>query len=164
MFGTLGTLGWSDNSDHQPAEPYSRSGAVRDWLVYTALVGNNMPLTANMRASQEDAFARVFEGVRRGAITLDYSPAEDAVVDIPPINHPHYMQAMLYWCVRLDCTISVLSEAYAQLGRAAPVQHLRMTTRRVRIEEEKTRKIDNGWQRTQGHSNGPAATLPMSRP
>ncbi|RYX91124.1 MAG: hypothetical protein EOO28_27040 [Comamonadaceae bacterium] len=166
MFSSVSAFGWNDGADSAP-EHYSRSQYVRDWLVYTALAGNNMPLTAHLRASQSGAFERVCNGVRRGTITLDYAPANDAIVEMPPINHPHHMQAMLYWCVRIDCSMSVLSEAYAQLGRSASLDQIRQVSKRVRQEEERERarkQSDKGWMRTQGHSNGAAATMPMFRP
>lgn len=163
MFSSVSAFARLDDPDSAPPENYSKSQAVRAWLVYTALASNNLPMRPDLRASQKYAFRRVFEGLRRGLITLDFAPADEAVVEIPPINHPHYMQAMLYWCVRLDCNLSVLSEAYAQLGRAAPFEQMRVAAKRVQGEEKRARKVNKGWLRTEGHSSGPAATMPMFR-
>ena len=157
MFIPKGSSIWNDGSK-PTSEPYSRSQDVRDWLVHTALAANNIPLTPALRASHATAFKRVCESVRQGRVKLDYEPLHDEVVDIPPINHAHHMQAMLYWCVRLDCTLALLSEAYAQLGRGVALSQVAATVKRLDDEESPAVK---GWLRTLGRSISPAATIPM---
>ncbi|MDO9402578.1 MAG: hypothetical protein Q7T87_00945 [Polaromonas sp.] len=157
MFIAPGSASWKD-SGKPAAEAYSKSQDVRDWLVHTALAGNNIPLTPDLHASHAAAFRRAREGVRKGLIELDYAPADEQVVDVPPINHPHHMQAMLYWCVRLDCTLELMSEAYAQLGRGMAFDQVAVTVRRLEAEESKNQR---GWLRTRGRTISPAATMPM---
>ncbi|MDO9405564.1 MAG: hypothetical protein Q7T87_16140 [Polaromonas sp.] len=150
---------WSDSSanDLLRKERFSSSQAVREWLVYQALASGNKPLPPSLRVMGPGAFERVCMLLRKGLLELDYKPDHLQIVHVPPINDPLYMQAMLYWSVRLKCTLPLLAEGYAQLGKYASFDQVQLKVRELQEEEKASKR----WMRTDGHTHGAAATLPM---
>lgn len=115
---------------------YSRSEAVRDLLAMAELAKNDAAMGTEERMAMRDAFGKVMDGLRSGRLTLDYQPAADGTtIDIPAVSHEHYMQALLYWCSRLKCTIPRLVDAYARLGARPTVEAMWAMVRRIEQED-----------------------------
>jgi hypothetical protein len=115
--------------------PYTRSEAVRQLLTLVALTNDNAKAHPDMHVAMRGAFDNVMEGLRTGHLVLDYLPGAGAKVEIPPVSDPHYMQALLYWCSRLQCTLPRLVEAYARLGSQPSVEAMWATLRRIEQED-----------------------------
>lgn len=115
---------------------YTRSEAVRDLLALDQLEKSNASIGTDERMAMRDAFSKVMDGLRSGQLTLDYQPPEDGrTVDVPAASHEHYMQALLYWCSRLKCTIPRLVDAYSRLGARPTVEAMWAMVRRIEQED-----------------------------
>ena len=114
---------------------FSESDSVKEWQLMLAASASATPGNTPTPRQIADAFDRVAYGVRHGLISIDYVPADAVSMDIPHVGHPHYMQAMVYWCVRLDCTLTVLCEAHARLGRSPSITNAQSAVQRVAHEE-----------------------------
>ena len=105
------------------ARHYTNSDSVRQWLVLRALSGDAEGQKAASQQALDMAFDRMAYGFKHELIELDYSPADGVTLDIPNIDDPTYLQAMVFWSVRMNCTLSTLSEAHALLGSHPSVKN-----------------------------------------
>ena len=136
---------------------YANSELVRDWLVMAALASSGVPMSAGLHNDFALAFNRLVCGLQQGLVQLDYAPIDRTTLDIPPADHPHYMQALLYWSSRLECTPSVLVEAHARLGKSPTARNARLATRRI----EKEDRLVGTWLGDAQNPHGTAHTMPM---
>lgn len=120
---------------HGRATAYRHSEDVRHFLVLLALRTGTRDLSQELRAALPVALGRVIAGLQSGHILIDYSPQYADRVDIPTMNHAHYMQALLYWTARLDCSMERLAEAHARLGKAPKVAHVQHMIEQIENEE-----------------------------
>lgn len=81
---------------------YSKSELVREFLVLHAFSGSRLSQVDRLEHAVAIAFDKVCRGIKQGLIELDYVPCESDRMNIPAIEHPHHMQALLYWCAQLD--------------------------------------------------------------
>ncbi len=100
-------------------ESFVTSQLVRDFLVFKALMSTTVDLPPALAADHDAAFAKVCEGIRTGAIVLDYAPEASGCVDMPPVSDPTYIQALLYWCAQMRCPMPRMAEAHARVGQFA---------------------------------------------
>ncbi|MES2279771.1 MAG: hypothetical protein V4573_04090 [Pseudomonadota bacterium] len=122
-----------------PALAYGASEAVREWLVLLALSGSPLEKPAELERATAMAFANVCHDVRQGLVLMDYQPFDPKTLDIPPIDHPEHMQALLYWSCTLGCTLSGLAEAHAQLGSHPRLDDVRAAMLRMSHEDAQGR-------------------------
>ncbi|MFC6282950.1 MULTISPECIES: hypothetical protein [Polaromonas] len=104
---------------------YSKSELVREFLVLHAFSGSRLSQVDRLEHAVAIAFDKVCRGIKQGLIELDYVPCESDRMNIPAIEHPHHMQALLYWCAQLGCTLHVLVDAYSTLGSTPSVESIR---------------------------------------
>ncbi|RYX92053.1 MAG: hypothetical protein EOO28_23580 [Comamonadaceae bacterium] len=121
-------------SGHAGAEPFTTSEQVREYLVLKAL-DSASAIPADLSRAHDAAFAAVCDGIRAGKIIIDYQPEASGCVDMPAVDHPHYMQAVLYWCAELGCMPGKLVEAHARLGQFASRGLLVDMLGRIEVEE-----------------------------
>lgn len=133
---------WSNSGDKKPPptpgpqpEHFRRSEVVRDALVLLALAGSNVALPNDLKQALPLALEKVSLGVKSGMICLDYVPSAARVVDIPVVSHPLYMQALIFWAARLDCTLERLVEAHARLGASPSVVNVSMVLAQIERED-----------------------------
>jgi hypothetical protein len=67
----------------------------------------------------DDVAYRVLDGVRRGTIALDYAPARQGLITIPPKGNPLHVQALVYWSVALGRPMYRVLEAARRCGDGA---------------------------------------------
>ena len=113
---------------------YAASETVRELLVLLALSGSPLEKPAELERATAIAFGNVCHDIGHGLILMDYQPFDPQTLDIPPIDHPHHMQALLYWSCELGCTLSGLAEAHAQLGSHPRVAAVRAAMQRMDLE------------------------------
>lgn len=152
----LTTIAFNSEPESE-SRKYANSDLVRDWLVMSALAGSGVPMNTDLDNAFGLAFNRLVEGLQTGLVQLDYAPIDRETLDIPPADHPHYMQALLYWSSRLECTTSVLVEAHARLGRSPTAENAGIATRRIEKEE----RLLGTWQGNAHGPHGTAETMPM---
>ncbi len=121
------------------AQAYGASEAVRELLVLLALSNSPLEKPAELEQATAMAFTNVCHDMKHGLVLLDYQPLDPQTLDIPPIAHPQHMQALLYWSCQLDCTLSGLAEAHAQLGSHPRVAAVRAAMQRMGSEALKGR-------------------------
>lgn len=121
-------------ADGRETVPYARSEAVRELLVLLALSSSKVDMPKELGQAVAIAFGNVCHDLRHGLLALDYHPLDMGVMDIPSIDHPHYMQALLYWSNRADCTLDTLVDAHARLGSAPGVDSLLAAVKRISRE------------------------------
>lgn len=119
---------------------YSKSEPVLTWLVLSEVSNIPSELPEALQHVLESAFHRVARELREGRIELDYTPPSDFMLDIPAAQDPQYMQALLYWSTKFDCTPGVLVEAHARLGRLASVAHAFLTIAGIKEEDQRSDK------------------------
>ena len=100
-----------------------------------SLASSNVAMPADLQRALPLALEKVSQGVRSGMICLDYIPADARVVDIPVVSHPHYMQALMFWASRLDCTLERLVEAHARLGASPSIVNVSMVLAQIERED-----------------------------
>lgn len=110
-----------DDIDRDAMTPYRESDIALTWLVLFEISKMTVELPESFQHVLDTAFDRTSEALREGHIALDYAPHSPQVFEMPEPRHPLYMQALLYWATKFDCGPAVLVDAYARLGRAAPV-------------------------------------------
>ncbi len=128
-------LNLASAADKRVAVPYGSSDDVRELLALLAVPVNGMELADELQRARDAAFSNVIAKIGQGLIELDYQPFEKGTVDIPAIDHPHYMQALLYWSTLLHCTPAQLVDVYARLGSLASAESVFGLLRRIREEE-----------------------------
>jgi hypothetical protein len=121
------------------AQAYGASEAVRELLVLLALSNSQLEKPAELEQATAMAFGNVCHDMKHGLVLLDYQPLDPQTLDIPPTDHPQHMQALLYWSCQLDCTLSGLAEAHAQLGSHPRVSAVRAVMQRMVSEASKVR-------------------------
>lgn len=133
---------WSHSGDKKSLpvtgpepEHFRNSASVREALVLLALASSNVAMPADLQRALPLALEKVSQGVRSGMICLDYIPADARVVDIPVVSHPHYMQALMFWASRLDCTLERLVEAHARLGASPSIVNVSMVLAQIERED-----------------------------
>lgn len=141
-----------DQSFPAPVESqaYGASESVRELLVLLALSGSPLEKPAELERATAMAFANVCHDLWHGLILMDYQPFDPQTLDIPPIDHPHHMQALLYWSCELGCTLSGLAEAHAQLGSHPRVDAVRAAIKRMGTEASQGRTQAASTQRPAG--------------
>ncbi len=117
-----------------PALAYGASEAVREWLVLLALSGSPLDRPDELERATSIAFANVCHDLSCGLVVMDYRPFDLQILNIPPIDHVHHMQELLYWSCELGCTLSRLAEAHAQLGSHPRVSAVRAAIGRMGSE------------------------------
>ncbi|MEO6017712.1 MAG: hypothetical protein ABIP46_10675 [Polaromonas sp.] len=126
----------NDNGSRQHvAVPYYSSEDIHQLLALLELPADGSPSGEELQQARDAAFSHVIALVRKGLIELDFQPFEHGTVDIPGIDHPHYMQALLYWSALLDCTPTQLVDAYARLGSMASAESVFGLLKSIRKEE-----------------------------
>jgi hypothetical protein len=139
-------------------QKYVNSDAVRQWLVLMALSGkNNSPMTEDLSMGEALAFNNVCAGVQSGQIELDYAPANGQTLDIPRMDHPLYMQALLYWSTQLRCTVQVLAETHATLGSLPSLEQACTAVRQI----EREAVITRSWRNSSKRRRSGGETIPM---
>lgn len=139
------------------ARHFSNSDAVRQWLVLRALAEDSEGRKAGTPAALCEAYDRMAYGFRHDLIAIDYTPADDITLDIPNIDDPTYLQALVYWSVRMNCTLATLSEAHALLGANPSVDNASKAVARL---EHEASCLDN-WLGTLQMADPSPATVPM---
>ncbi|MDO9405582.1 MAG: hypothetical protein Q7T87_16230 [Polaromonas sp.] len=99
---------------------YSDSDLVLTWLVLFEVSSLHVALPPALEHVLDIAFKKVVKAFAEDRIKIDYVPKSTQTLDLPDARSPMYMQALLYWCAKLDCTPDVLFDAYARLGRSSP--------------------------------------------
>lgn len=117
------------------AVPYKLSRDVHELLVLLTLSGGSGDSTDEVQTAMDAALHNVIGQIASGLIELDYHPEDKQTVNIPAIDHPHYMQALLYWSTLLDCRPAQLADAYARLGRQASAESVAALVKVIATEE-----------------------------
>lgn len=146
-------------SGNTGAEPFTTSEQVREYLVLKAL-DSASAMPADLSRAHDAAFAAVCDAIRAGKILIDYQPEASGCVDMPAVDHPHYMQAVLYWCAEFGCMPGKLVEAHARLGQFASRGLLVDMLGRIDVEE--TQQSTN-FNSTFSWRDAPR-TIPMASP
>lgn len=120
-------------------QAYGASEAVREWLVLLALSGSALERPAELERATAVALGNVCDDISHDLLLMDYQPFDPQTLDIPPIDHPQYMQALLYWRCELGWTLPRLAEAHAQLGSHPRVWAVRAAMRRMGREDAQDR-------------------------
>ena len=143
--------------DNRDCGTFHTSQNVRYWRVLRALETSAAGDYVTDARELADAFELVLKGVRDGRIKLSYSPASLLVFDIPPRHDPLYLQAMVFWCAKMRCSLEVLVDAHSTLGNSAPVKDLFMIVSRSRREQLNPHL----WEKTLVRDTFTPATVPV---
>lgn len=122
-----------------PTLAYGASETVRELLVLLALSGSPLDRPDELERATAIAFTNVCHDISSGLVTMDYRPFEPQTLDIPPLGHVHHMQALLYWSCAMGCSLTSLTEAYAQLGSYPRVGAVKATLHRIATEDAQRR-------------------------
>ncbi len=106
-----------------PAPAYGASETVRELLVLLALSGSPLDRPDELERATSIAFGNVCHDISHGLVALGYRPFDLQTLDIPPIDHVHYMQALLY----------------AQLGSYPRIKAVKSTLQRIAAEDAQRR-------------------------
>lgn len=117
------------------AVPYTQSRDVHELLVLLTLSGGSGDSNDEVQTAMDTALRNVIGQIADGLIELDYQPEDKQTVNIPAIDHPHYMQALLYWSTLLDCRPAQLADAYARLGSQASTESVAALVKVIGAEE-----------------------------
>lgn len=145
---------------HEPAMQavtrFSEHEDVRKLLVLRALASHAPHFAPRMDDELKQAMHRVVKAVREHRVSFDFRPTSPSRLNFPPLEDPLFMQALIYWCVRLDCGIEELVEAQARLGATPLVTQVEAALQVIRIEWEPTdgAKVDS-------RALGTVRTVPM---
>lgn len=133
-----------------PTLAYGASETVRELLVLLALSGSPLDRPDELERATAIAFANVCHDLSCGLVAMDYHPFDPQTLDIPPIDHAHHMQALLYWSCELGCSLTSLTEAYAQLGSYPRVEAVKAILQRIATEDAQRRTRPATTQRFEG--------------
>ncbi|RYG12616.1 MAG: hypothetical protein EON92_07825 [Burkholderiales bacterium] len=118
---------------------YSDSDLALTWLVLFEVSTLHVALPPALEHVLEVAFQQVISALRADKIKIDYVPQSPQVLDLPNARSPLYMQALLYWCAKLDCSPHILVDAYSRLGRSSPVSQAFLMVSNLKQEDENRR-------------------------
>lgn len=78
---------------------------------------------------------RILADIRKQKLVLDFYPDKDDLVKLPMVGDPLRMQAILYWCSRLNASIPHLKEACARKGEDATPDGIKKTIEKIKFED-----------------------------
>ncbi|RYX97015.1 MAG: hypothetical protein EOO28_04480 [Comamonadaceae bacterium] len=115
---------------------YRNSDTVLTWLVLFEVSKLHVVLPPALDHVLYVSFTNASQALRDGKIRIDYTPpVPETTFDLPEAKHPMYMQALLYWCTKFDCTPEVLVDAHSRLGRSATVARAFLEINGIKREE-----------------------------
>ena len=82
--------------------------------------------------------ARVTAAIRQGQLRLSYLPPPADTVSLPATIDPLYIQALLYWRIRLDAPVPLLLDACSQLGENPSIDDVQCALNDIYAAREPT--------------------------
>ncbi len=78
---------------------------------------------------------RILTDIRKQKLILDFYPDKDDLVKLPMVGDELRMQAILYWCSRLNASIPHLKEACARKLEDATPDAIKQTIEKIKFED-----------------------------
>ncbi|RYX95242.1 MAG: hypothetical protein EOO28_12595 [Comamonadaceae bacterium] len=145
----------ANHKDH--GTTFKSSQNVRHWLVLRALDAHRAGEYVSDSKEMEHAFGLVVDGVRSGKIKLAYKPPTLLTFALPGREDPMHLQAMVYWCTQMNCSLEILADAHCSLGSKAPLKDLFEIIARLKREHFANLR----WKKTVLKETMTPATVPM---